>query len=74
VTDVFVVEINVDKVAQHVLIVEEMAAQAGVCRGEQIKRLTGGICFDCELRLSPANCLSGAGIVIVIGIFDPLTF
>ena len=55
VADVFVIEIDVDEVAQHVLIVEEMATQTGVCRGEQIERLAGSCCFDGDLLLSPCE-------------------
>ena len=52
VPDVFVVEINVDEVAQHVLIVEEMSSQRCMCGREQIERLARGLRFNDDLRLS----------------------
>jgi hypothetical protein len=51
-TNVLVVQVDVDEVAQHVLIVVEMPAQRRVCGRERIQRLARRLCFDDDLRLA----------------------
>jgi hypothetical protein len=51
-TDVFVVDVYVNKAAQCTLVVEEMAPQLGVQRRQAIQRFAGRGCFNLDLSVA----------------------
>ena len=60
-TDVFVVDINVDKAAQRVLVVVEMTALLGMQRRQTIQSFTGGGRFHLDAGIAAGKLTQRRG-------------
>ena len=58
-TDVFVVDVDVNKASQCTLVVEEMAPQLGVKRRQAIQRFAGRSGFNLDLSIAAGKTAAG---------------
>src|SRR5207248_1823965 len=53
--NVFIIDVNVNEIAQRILVIEEMAAQLSVRNRQLIESFTGGRRADFNLRLTASE-------------------